>query len=224
MALENIIWRSLIGSHAHLAAGTDRIRRYAAGYSPLIGYEDTANPDFASVAPYCRPGEKFFCAYWRGPVPSGWRVDADTSVCAMLWSGLAPPPEPDLAAVRLSRDHVPEMMALTALTRPGPFGERTLEMGEFYGVVEEGRLIAMAGERMHAGNLREISAVCTAPEHQGRGLAKRLTQLVVRRQLARGQMPFLHVTSTNARARALYERLGFVTEREVALRVVSLDA
>ena len=82
----------------------------------------------------------------------------------------------------------------------------------------------MAGERMHAGKLREVSGICTAPAHQGRGFGRRLTQLVIRRQLARGQTPFLHVMSANARARELYLRLGFRVDREVAVRVVTRTA
>jgi ribosomal protein S18 acetylase RimI-like enzyme len=218
--LANILWRSLSGSHRHLATGTDRIRRYARGYSPLIGYADPSSPDFAALAAHCEAGERFYCAEWQGPEPAGWKVEVDTSMCAMLWNGATPAADPALGAVRLTRDHVPEMMALAAITRPGPFAERTFELGDFYGVVEEGRLVAMAGERMHAGSLREVSGVCTAPDRQGRGLAKRLTELIVRIQLARGQIPFLHVTSSNTRARALYERLGFRLDREVPLRIV----
>jgi predicted GNAT family acetyltransferase len=111
-------------------------------------------------------------------------------------------------------------MALAALTKPGPFAERTFELGEFYGVFEGDRLVAMAGERMQAGNLHEVSGICTQPDYQGRGLARRLTLLLVRRQLARGEIPFLHVASSNARARALYERLGFRLDREVPLRII----
>jgi predicted GNAT family acetyltransferase len=79
----------------------------------------------------------------------------------------------------------------------------------------------MAGERMQAERRREVSGICTHPDYQGRGLARRLTALVVRRELARGETPFLHVVSTTARAITLYERMGFVMARDVAVRVVS---
>jgi ribosomal protein S18 acetylase RimI-like enzyme len=83
---------------------------------------------------------------------------------------------------------------------------------------------ARAGERLHHDSLREVSGICTEPEYQGRGLARRLTEGVVRRQREKGQTPFLHVASTNARAIALYERLGFVTAREIAVRIMSKAA
>lgn len=217
----NIVWRAFTGSHAHLASGTGAIRRYARGYSPLIGFADTLHPDFGALAPFCEAGERFYCAEWRGGEPAGWKVEVDSAMCAMAWDAPAPPPDDALGAVRLHAEHVPQMMALTELTRPGPFGSRSIELGEWHGVFEGDRLVAMAGERLQAGELHEISGVCTLPEYRGRGLARRLTALIVRAQLARGEKPFLHVASGNASARELYARMGFAHEREVAMRVVA---
>ena len=220
MTLANIIWKCLSGSQAHIASGTDRIRRYARGYSPIIGFADPSKPDFGGLEPYCTTDERFYTSEWAGSEPPGWAIDVDTSMCAMIWRGEAPTPDPQLGAVRLTHEHVARMVALAQAMRPGPFAERTFEMGEFYGVFEGGELVAMAGERMQASALREISGVCTAPGHQGRGLARRLTELLIRRQLARGQVPFLHVASDNERARRLYGKLGFVVDREVPMRVI----
>ena len=100
-------------------------------------------------------------------------------------------------------------MELARLTNPGPFGPRTPELGEYFGYFEGGQLIAMAGERMCAGDLHEVSGICTHPDFQGRGLARKLTLKLVRRQLQRGKTPFLHVMSHNTAARGLYEKMGF---------------
>jgi predicted GNAT family acetyltransferase len=110
---------------------------------------------------------------------------------------------------------------LAALTRPGPFGLRTTELGEYVGYLEGERLIAMAGERMCAGPLREISGVCTHPDFQGRGLARQLMLKLVRHQLLRGETPFLHVMHDNAHAHRLYGRMGFRDHRETVVRVIS---
>ena len=112
-------------------------------------------------------------------------------------------------------------MALAALTRPGPFGPRTIELGEYFGYIEAGQLVAMAGERSAAPGLREISGVCTRPGWQGHGLARRLMLKLVGRQLARGDTPFLHVMRTNERAHQLYLDMGFRDERETVVRVVA---
>ncbi|HYF20959.1 MAG TPA: GNAT family N-acetyltransferase, partial [Ramlibacter sp.] len=76
-------------------------------------------------------------------------------------------------------------------------------------------------ERLQAGVLREVSAVCTDPGQQGRGLAGELVRAVVRGQLARGEVPFLHVMAANTGAIALYRKLGFETVRTVPVRVVA---
>ncbi len=123
--------------------------------------------------------------------------------------------------MRLGRDHVPQMLELVEVTHPGPFGPRTHELGEYVGVFDGGRLVAMAGERLHAGALREVSGVCTLPEFQGRGLARRLVAGLVRRQLRRKETPFLHVMADNVGAIRMYERMGFRRHAQVTLRVVS---
>lgn len=219
--LTNIVWHSLTGPQAGCSAGTATARRYARGFSPIVAFADAARPDFGALAPHCDPGEPVYCAGWSGPLPEGWQLHTETVMDQMVWD--APGPQDDSAGdfVRLGAQHLPAMLALVAVTHPGPFGERTPELGEYYGLFEGERLMAMTGERMHAGPLREVSAVCTDPAFRGRGLAARLIRHVVRLQLLRGQQPFLQVIHSNAGARRLYEQLGFRHYQQLPLRVVS---
>ncbi|MDH5285622.1 MAG: GNAT family N-acetyltransferase [Betaproteobacteria bacterium] len=219
--LDNVTWHALSGPHARFAAGEGTVRRYAKGFSPILGLEDPDRPDFDTLARYCEPGEHFYAERWAGDAPSGWRVDAETTMFKMIWDGALPPPDPGLDAVPLAATHAAEALALATLTRPGPFGIRTIELGQYLGVFADGALVAMAGERMQAGTLREISGVCTHPSFQGRGLARRLMNELLRRELARGETPFLHVMRDNALARDLYRRMGFRDHREVVVRVVA---
>lgn len=138
----------------------------------------------------------------------------------MVWAGEAPAHDEAPDAVPLGPEHALPALELAMLTHPGPFGPRTIELGEYFGFFDGGRLIAMAGERMHAGTLREISGVCTDPDFQGRGFARRLMLKLIRRQLARGETPFLHVMRDNVAAQ-FYERLGFRTAKEPVVRVVA---
>ena len=139
----------------------------------------------------------------------------------MVWQGEPPAEDPAPEAARLGPQHAAQALELATLTKPGPFGLRTIELGEYWGVFDAGRLVAMAGERMAAGTLREISGVCTHPDFQGRGLARRLMLKLVRRELQRGETPFLHVMSANTGARGLYARMGFADFRETVVRVVA---
>ena len=221
---DNIFWYALTGPQAHFAAGVGAARRYVPGCSPILGFADPQRPDFPALSPFCDAGEHFYIDGWSGPVPDGWQLDAEATMLKMIWD--APPPAGDTAAgdavvVTLGPEHVARAVELATLTRPGPFGPRTLELGVYLGCVDGDRLIAMAGERAGAGTLREISGVCTAPAAQGRGLARHLMLRLIRAQLQRGQTPVLHVMKANTTAHGLYRRMGFRDHRESVVRVVT---
>ncbi len=141
----------------------------------------------------------------------------------MVWDAPIPAADETLAAVPLGPEHTAQVLELVALTKPGPFGPRNGELGDYLGVFEIGRLVAMAGERMEVGAFKEISGVCTHPDFQGRGLARRLVERLVGLEMRRDQTPFLHVRHDNVNARRLYERMGFRNHREVPVRVVSRE-
>ena len=155
--LDNIVWHTLAGPHAKFATGARGARRYAAGFSPIVGFADAQHPDFDALAPYCQPGEHFYCDGWSGAVAAGWRIDAESTMFKMVWEAAIPASDEAPEAVRLGPEHASQALELATLTHPGPFGPRTIELGEYFGCFEGERLVAMAGERMHAGTLREIS-------------------------------------------------------------------
>jgi predicted GNAT family acetyltransferase len=120
----------------------------------------------------------------------------------------------------LSEADVPDMLALTALTHPGPFRSQTYTLGTYLGIRVDGRLAAMGGQRMHVPGYREISAVCTHPDFQGRGYARRLVSRLVAETFDRGLVPFLHVEEANQRAQTVYRGLGFVERARLPLLVI----
>jgi len=219
--LDNIMWNCMSGPHAHFAVGAGDVRRYAPGFSPIIGCRDPGQPDFQTLERFCEPGESFYVDIWSGDAPAGWRVAREARMYKMVWDAPAPAADPAPDAQPLRPQHAAQAVELATLTNPGPFGIRTPELGEYFGFFEGERLVAMAGERMCAGNLHEISGICTHPEFQGRGLARKLTLKLVHRQMRRGKTPFLHVMSHNAPARALYEKMGFRDYLETVVRVVT---
>jgi ribosomal protein S18 acetylase RimI-like enzyme len=122
---------------------------------------------------------------------------------------------PAPSAEALGSGDVPEMLDLVSRTRPGPFLARTYLLGSYLGIRSQGRLIAMAGERMRPEGFTEISAVCTDPAFQRQGLAAELVRAVAHAAREHGDTPFMHATATNLNAIRLYKAMGFAVRREL---------
>jgi ribosomal protein S18 acetylase RimI-like enzyme len=152
------------------------------------------------------------------PLPDGWQLVNDLPLLQMELRAFDGQPHDGPAIVTLGPQERDAVLALVDLTQPGPFGPRTLEMGHYIGIFEQGQLLAMAGERMRLDAHVELSAICTHPSARGRGLAERLMRRLMHDALERGQQPFLHVLPSNTGAIALYRRLGFVTRAEMNYR------
>jgi len=219
--LDNIFWHTLNHAHAAFSSGTATARRYAQGFSPIVAFADQSRPDFAALLPFCAPGEQFYTSSWNDETTSDWKIVAESTMYRMVWDGLAPAIAAEDEFVALGPEHVAQAMELAALTKPGPFGPRTMELGDYFGCIIDGRLAAMAGERAWAGKFREISGVCTHPDFQGRGLARRLMDKVIQRAMQRGETPCLHVMCHNEGAHRLYLKMGF---RDYAVSVSNVVA
>jgi len=122
--------------------------------------------------------------------------------------------------VPLSDEHVPQMMELTALTRPGPFLQQTIRFKNYFGIFIEDRLAAMSGQRMHPLPYLEVSAVCTHPDFRGLGYAKALMLHVMKIILDNSFIPFLHVLSNNSNAIELYKTISFRTRKQIFVDVI----
>jgi ribosomal protein S18 acetylase RimI-like enzyme len=203
--LDEPVRASLLGPHAHLAQGHGDALRYDPDIAPFLARPRSAG-EWDDVAALVGDGRAVVPAF--SPLdPHGLEVGMVLPGVQML--GDVVPVRADDDLVRLGPDDVPAMRELVARTRPGPFGPRTVAMGTYLGVVADGRLVAMAGERLHPPGYTEISAVCTDAAHRGRGLATRLVLAVAAGVRARGEVPFLHAAADNTPAIRLYEQLGF---------------
>ncbi len=219
--LDDPFGAALRGRHARFA----RSRGTAIAYQPEVSVFFAHPPeltaaDFADLADLAGPGGTIGLRNHRGALPAGWRRLETFPL--VLYSGEEVAGRPDPELLRLGPADLPDILDLVALTQPGPFRPRTLELGEYLGWREPatGRLLAMAGERAKPDGWTEVSAVCTHPEARGRGLARRLIGAVVAGLHARGDQPFLHTTADNP-ARSLYEAMGFVHRASIPLDIVA---
>ncbi len=212
--LDNPIWSALQDLHPGIARAVGGMARYPAAFAPFLGVAD-AGADPAGLVALVEPGEAVLLLGVPPPaVPPGWTLEAFAPLAQMVCD--APLPLPDGAPVQpLGEAHREEVLALTALVYPHYFRPRTMELGRYFGLRREGRLAAMIGERLGCDGARELSAICTHPDFLGQGHAQRLTAMLANDTLARGQLPFLHVAHANARAMALYARIGFRHRRDI---------
>jgi len=203
--LENPAWAALSGPQSCFAEAAGDAARFPSDVSPFAGLADPADPagwrDLATLTDQVLLTAPAVSA---GP---GWETTFSVPGVQMVGTGMTGAADPE--AIVLTETDVPEILELVERTKPGPFGKRTVEMGRYVGIRREGRLIAMAGERLRPPGWTEVSAVCTDPEFRGQGLAARLTLAVAAGILERGELPFLHAAATNTNAIRLYEGLGF---------------
>jgi predicted GNAT family acetyltransferase len=218
--LDNAVHASLSNpAHAHLVRGRGRVLRYAADVSPFLGMpEHPTDQDWDDATHLLGPDTAAY-PHHSGTVPGDWTV-VDRFDLVQMTASPAAEGASDTRAVRLGAADLPEMLELAALTKPGPFLPRTIEMGAYLGIRRDGVLAAMAGERLRPSGWTEISAVCTSPDHRGQGLGTSLVKALIASITDRGDSAFLHVTATNTNAIRLYETLGFTARRTLHLAVL----
>jgi len=215
--LDNPVLSSLTGPHAGFAEQRGRILRYPVDVCPFLALPDEPDEaDWADAAELAMPGGLLPLARGRISPPPGWKVTVIGEGVQMTGDDLAAA-DPPAGGARPS--DVPEMLDLAGRTNPGPFLKRTIELGTYLGLRHEGKLVAMAGERLHPAGWAEISAVCTDQAWRGRGLATRLVRALGARIRARGEIPFLHALTANTTAIRLYEDLGFRHRRTLQFAV-----
>jgi ribosomal protein S18 acetylase RimI-like enzyme len=210
--LDNVIYNALTTRQAHFAEVSGTARRFHPEVTLLSGFDAPEDEGYASLGGLVAVGETLAIFldenYENRP---GWEYVVGAPLLQMVYEN----GETESASrasseiVELGVADSRDMLELTSLTQPGPFGPRTHELGTYLGIRIKGRLAAMAGERLKVPGHTEVSAVCTHPDFLGRGYAGALMREVMQGICNRGETPFLHVREDNLRAIELYKRLGF---------------
>jgi predicted GNAT family acetyltransferase len=217
--LDRPVWYALTGRQAALARGKGPARRFAPDYGPFAATADISPRSLAALADLSGEGEIWLIEKGAIACPAGMTV-IRSAECLQMVASMVPPDRGAFAIEPLGEEDAGAMRALATLTEPGPFLARTHRLGNFVGIKSEGRLVAMAGERMRPGAYTEVSGVCTDLAYRGRGYAGALMRRVAARILERGERPFLHCYASNAGAIALYTSLGFEAHQTVTATVM----
>jgi ribosomal protein S18 acetylase RimI-like enzyme len=217
-ALDRPVWSALTSGNGRFAEGGSLALRFPADIAPFAATAEDSSEAFAALgALVSRDGRVALVSLDKLKPHLGLEVVREAPIVQMVaLAGFEP--------LVLGAADVPEMLDLAERTKPGPFGPRTHELGQYIGIRVDGALAAMAGERMRLNGCVEISAVCVSPEHRGRGYAALLVAWLVHKLREEGATPFLHVFTDNVPAIALYERLGFTTRKTLRLTVFSRAA
>lgn len=211
--LDNVIWNALTSRQTEFAEGYGQARRFMREVTLLAAFLEPTPQGYDDLARVAGPGGTvglFLDEAYEAR--AGWEFIAGAPLLQMIFEKdevSSDRASGKVEVVELGKADSPEMIELTTLTKPGPFGTRTHELGTYLGIRREGKLVAMAGERLKVPGHTEVSAVCTHPDHTGKGYARVLMSEVMRGIVDRGETPFLHSRGDNTRAIELYKLLGF---------------
>lgn len=219
--LDNPAWSALQTGNNQLALGTTPVAYFSPDVSPFVAVANNsphALQQLYQQLPYAHP----VVLISDEPIAfeSPWKLLERVDGYQMLYTAAVAPIPPPVNLVPLTEAHIPQMLALTQLTRPGPFAEKTIAFGHYEGIFDGDQLVAMAGQRLHAEPYAEISAVCTHPDHLGKGYARLLILRQISRIQAANGIAYLHVRSDNERAIRVYESMGFETRKPIYFNVI----
>lgn len=212
--LDNPVWYSLSENHQQFAINYGNTKFYDPDYGPFGGFIALENTAIATKE-YSALIDNFFVVGKKPEIYSSLKI-AKELVCLQMVINEKIQLPIDVEIAKLSTDHNEVLCDLVNLVQPGYFKNKTILLGDYYGIFKDNQLIAVTGERMKMNAFTEVSAIITHPEHTGKGYAKQLIAHVANAIFDQGKIPFLHVAEHNHGAIALYEKLGFTTRRKMS--------
>ncbi|MBD3749417.1 MAG: GNAT family N-acetyltransferase [Sphingobacteriales bacterium] len=220
--LDQPIYAALQTAHQSYALGDQNACFYRKDIANFAGLKNYDEAGFKCLDEFSESGMlHILFSPVQLSIPSNWKKIRHIDMFQLVYeSDQIPAQKKEVAVQDLTKANVAEMLALVELTQPGPFLSQTILLGNYTGVFEDGKLVAMAGHRFHPAPYIEVSAVCTHPDYLGKGYAYEIIREQIRRILLKNQIPFLHVRQDNVGAIKLYEKLGFTIRTEMFAEVI----
>ncbi len=222
--LDNMIWQAISTGNKDIALLNGDVGCYQPDIAPFAAMKDFNAANLDKLYAFLPAGRRVALSSLEEVQldESKWQTLQHMDCCQMVYEkpveSFTTPQSSRI--VPLTDEHIPQMLELTALTKPGPFLQRTILFVHYYVIFTTERLVAMAGQRMHAVPYMEVSAVCTHPDHRGHGYAKAVMLHVMKIILDNLYTPFLHVLTSNAGAIQLYESIGFRIRTRIFIDMV----
>ena len=213
--LDNPVWEALNGRQAEFAIKGDGVLKYRPDVFMFAGIPDESSDTIEKVAELYKQGEIMGLMGFKLDIEPYFKRVFDVQAYQMLADKA--PEYNSVDYVRLTKDDSSQIEELVELTKPGPYRPNVIELGNYVGIKEDDKLVAMVGERVKLDGYTEVSLVCTHPDYRGKGYAKTLSGVVIEDIIDRGDMPFLNVMTHNTAAFNLYNKLGFATRVEYTI-------
>ncbi|OYU56557.1 MAG: GNAT family N-acetyltransferase [Chitinophagaceae bacterium BSSC1] len=214
--LDNPVWSALSGRQQRFNSGDHQLKYFPTDVASFVGLKNWDASDLLALEERLPAGRTFSIPLSKPVIiPDCFEVLFEIPLYQMVCSSLNRQTLPNMPLQKLGKKHLQQMLDLTALTKPGPFYEHTRDFGNYFGIFEGKRLLAMTGERMKSRGFTEVSAICTQPDQMGKGYASILLQHACERIFAKGEQPFLHVRQDNPSALHVYRKFGFEVRTEI---------
>ncbi len=210
--LNNPAWYGLHETHKEFGISVDGLTCYQKNIVAFAAWDTSNTKGLKRLDELIAHDESFFIIGEMADLPANYFVERIIT-CLQMFCTTEIAINTGANILQLQEKEAHQMAALTELVMPGYYKHDTRLMGDYYGIMDNNELVAMAGERIQLNGLTEVSAVVTHPAFTGRTYARQLVALVVNKNMAAGNIPFLHTGQNNHRAIRMYEHLGFKKRR-----------
>jgi ribosomal protein S18 acetylase RimI-like enzyme len=212
--LDNPVWHSLNEAHKEFALTYDGLKCYQPDLCPFGGYKN--NYSIATqINEYAKIIDNFFIVGEKPEFSDDLILEKEL-VCLQMVIDRKIDLDIREEIIHLNESYSQDLFKLVNLVQAGYFKNKTILLGDYYGIFANGSLIAVAGERMKMNDFTEVTAIVTHPDHTGKGYAKQLIAHVVNKITNENKVPYLHVAETNYGAINLYNKSGFNIRRKIS--------